>query len=371
MPTSTQGVDRGGAAMRSTSRMRVDGMVRAPESSDKMNSDPTFTSVITIASDRPMAARPQAADDFGGPRRDTPLLPGPLPVAPDSRATLTVLTGLHAGRTVTIGRAPVTVGRAHDADLVLDETGVSRHHARIARSPDGGFYVEDLGSVNGTFVGAVRVDLAPLERGDLLQLGPHLRMRFAVVDAVDEALSRQLYESSVRDPLTHVFNRRYLADRLVAEVARARRGQGEVAVLVIDVDALKTINDSFGHLAGDRLLSTVAARILRSLRIEDVLARYGGDEFVVIAGGTDRSHAEQLAERVRRAVEALRLGARGREVRVTTSIGVASLAELADNSEPPELIALADARMYGAKASGGNKVSTSCAPTATPSASQR
>ena len=321
-----------------------------------------------------MAANPEAtapaADESGELRRDTPLLPAPLPVAPDSRATLTVLSGLHAGRSVTIDRAPVTIGRAPDADLVLDETGVSRHHARVVRSPDGGFYVEDLGSVNGTFVGAARVDVAPLERGALLQLGPHLRMRFAIVDAVDEALSRQLYESSVHDPLTHVFNRRYLADRLAAEVARARRGRSDVAVLVIDVDALKSVNDSFGHLAGDRLLSTVAARILRTLRIEDVLARYGGDEFVVIAGGTDRADAEQLAERVRRAVEALLLSARGREVRTTVSIGVASLTELADNSEPAELIALADARMYGAKASGGNKVSTSCAPTAVAAASR-
>ena len=213
-------------------------------------------------------------------------------------------------------------------------------------------------------MGATRVDFAPLQTGDLLQLGPHLRMRFAIVDAVDEALSRQLYESSVRDPLTHVFNRRYLADRLFAEIARARRTGGDVAVLVIDVDRLKKVNDSFGHLAGDRLLSTVAARIHRSLRVEDVLARYGGDEFVVIAGGNRARHRRaSSAERVRRGVEALHMSARGHEVRITTSIGVASLGELAANTEPAALLALADARMYSAKASGRNKVSTACAPT--------
>ena len=321
------------------------------------------TIVVAIASDRPMAADPPGGagpptDATGSPQRDTPLLPGPLALADDSRATLTVLTGLHAGRTVAIGGAPVTIGRGNDADLVLDETGVSRLHARVVRTSGGGFYVEDLRSMNGTFVGATRVDFAPLGGGELLQLGPHLRMRFAIVDAVDEALSRQLYESSVRDPLTHVFNRRYLTDRLLAEVARARRAGGDVTMLMIDVDGLKTVNDSFGHLAGDRLLSTVAARIRRTLRVEDVLARYGGDEFVVIAVGTERAAAEQLAERVRRAVEALRMRARGHEVRVTTSIGVASLAELAANTEPAALLALADSRMYGAKMSGRNKVST-------------
>jgi diguanylate cyclase (GGDEF)-like protein len=335
--------------------------------------DTTATVVIPIASDRPVPDAPPGGgaprpEDAGAPRRDTPLLPGPLPLTVDSRATLTVLTGLHAGRIVALDGAPVTIGRAQDVDVVLDETGVSRHHARVMRSPGGGFHVEDLRSVNGTFVGASRVDVAPLEAGDLLQLGPHLRMRFAIVDAVDEALSRQLYDSSVRDALTHVFNRRYLVERLVAEIARARRSGGDVSVLMIDVDSLKVVNDSFGHLAGDRLLSTVAARILRALRVEDVLARYGGDEFVVIAVGTDRAAAEQLAERVRRAVAALHMSARGRAVRITTSIGVAALVELAANSEPVALLALADARMYGAKASGRNKVSTACAPPKAPTA---
>jgi diguanylate cyclase (GGDEF)-like protein len=269
---------------------------------------------------------------------------------------LTVLTGLNAGRLISVDGSPVTIGRAEDADLVVDETGVSRHHARVARTPEGGFYVEDLGSVNGTFVGANRVERAPLQRGDLLQLGPRLRMRFAIADAVDEALHQQLYDSSVRDPLTQIFNRRYLDGRLPAEVARARRGHGDLAILMIDVDSLKAVNDSFGHLAGDRALCAVAARIHRALRVEDVLVRYGGDEFVVLAVGTDRVDARQLAERVRRAVEGLHMSARGREVRITASIGVASLAELAANDEPAALLAAADARMYVAKESGKNRV---------------
>jgi diguanylate cyclase (GGDEF)-like protein len=261
----------------------------------------------------------------------------------------------------------VVIGRAADANLVVDETGVSRHHARIARTPTGGFYVEDLASTNGTFVGAERVGLSLLERGDLLQLGPSLRVRFAIVDSVEETLYRHLYESSVRDPLTHVFNRRYLADRLFEEIARARRSDSDLAVLMIDLDSLKTVNDSFGHLTGDRALCAVASRIMRVLRVEDVLGRYGGDEFVVLAVGPDHTAAEQLAERVRRAVEGLDMSAEGHRVRLTTSIGVASLAELAEGVEPVTgLLAMADSRMYGAKTSGKNKV---CAAFATPKAS--
>lgn len=297
------------------------------------------------------------------PRRDTPALPTLLPLTSNARATLTQLTGLHVGRLMAVEGTSVIIGRAPDANLVADEVGVSRHHARVGRTPTGGFYVEDLGSTNGTFVGASRVGLSLLARGDVLQLGPCLRVRFAIVDSVEEALYRQLYECSVRDPLTRVFNRKYLAERLFAEVARARRVEGDVAVLMIDLDSLKTVNDSFGHHAGDRALCAVASGITCVLRVEDVLARYGGDEFVVLAVGPAHTDAERLAERVRRAVEGLDMSAEGHRIRLTTSIGVASLAELADGEEPvTALLEMADSRMYGAKASGKNKVCVTCTP---------
>jgi diguanylate cyclase (GGDEF)-like protein len=305
------------------------------------------------------------ADPGGYRRRETPHLHTPLPLTSHARATLTVLTGLDAGRLMAVDGAPVTIGRAADADLVVDDSGVSRHHVRITHMPAGGFCAEDLASTNGTFVGAMRVGVAVLHRDDLLQLGPNLQIRFAIIDSVDESLHRQLYETSVRDPLTHAFNRRYLVNRLVAEIARERRAEGDVAILMIDVDALKTVNDSFGHLAGDRTLRSVSSRILRTLRIEDVLARYGGDEFVVIAAGTDRDDAGHLAERIRQAVEGLHVCARGYEVRITTSIGVASLTELSAGDEPvAALFAIADARMYRAKAEGRNKVCTGRPPPA-------
>ena len=265
---------------------------------------------------------------------------------------------MHAGRLATIEETPITIGRASDADLVVaDDNGVSRHHARFHRAADGAFYAEDLGSTNGTFLRGERISVAMLHGDDLVQLGPQLQVRFAIVDSLEESLYRQLYESSVHDPLTQAFNRKYLNDRLHAEVSHARRANGAVAVLMIDVDCLKEVNDRFGHLAGDRALRMVAARLLRVLRVEDMLARYGGDEFVVVAVGTAGAGARQLAERVRRAVEDLHIGARGSEVKITASIGVASLAEFEASNEPAAaLLASADARMYAAKASGRNFV---------------
>lgn len=300
----------------------------------------------------------ETSGDSATVRRDTPLLPAPLPVAEHLRATVTILSGLDAGRLIPVDAGDVVIGSGADADVVVHETGVSRHHARLERKPDGTFQVEDLGSVNGTFVGETRVTVAPLAHGQLLQLGPRLRLRFAIVDAVNQALHQQLYDSSVLNPLTKVFNRRYLEARLRTEVARTRRASGELALMVIDVDGFKSINDVLGHLTGDRVLCAVAARIHRALRVEDVLVRFGGDEFVVLAVGTDQVDARQLAERLRSGVESMPMSARGRGVRVTASIGVASLAELDVNDEPLALLAAADARMYLAKQSGRNRVCT-------------
>jgi len=281
----------------------------------------------------------------------------------DAQATLTLLTGLRAGHLHPIDGAATTIGRSVESNLVVEEEGVSRHHARIERTSEGAFYVEDLGSTNGTFLGADRVGVALLRGGDLLQLGPSLQVRFAIVDSPEESFYRRLYESSVHDPLTHVFNRSYMNDRLLAEVANARRAGTDVTLLMLDVDHLKEVNDRFGHMAGDRALCTIASRVLRALRVTDMLARYGGDEFVVIAAGPAGDEAWLLAERVLRSVAGLQMGARGGTVHITASIGMASPGEIASSEDPVrDLLGLADERMYEAKATGRNRVCTSTVP---------
>jgi diguanylate cyclase (GGDEF)-like protein len=287
------------------------------------------------------------------------VLPVRAYVAGGARGTLTLLTGLNAGHLVSVDTSSVTIGRDPEASFVVDDPGVSRLHARVARAPDGGFYLEDLRSTNGTFVGSRSVGVCLLHGGELVQLGPTLLMRFAIVNPGEDSLHHRLYDSAIHDPLTHTYNRKYFSDRLAFEVAQARRDGRDVAILLADVDSLKSVNDTYGHLAGDRALCIVGARIKSTIRADDVLARYGGDEFIVVAPGTSLVEVQHLGERIRRAVEELHMSAQEQNVIVTLSIGGAALSEVISAGDAAvALIALADERLYVAKASGRNRVCT-------------
>jgi diguanylate cyclase (GGDEF)-like protein len=276
------------------------------------------------------------------------------------RATLTVITGLNAGQVFALDAFEHVIGRGTEADLWLEDPAISRKHARIARRPDGRFMVEDMGSTNGTFVGGRKVEgRCDLQTGDRVQVGPNLMLRFSITDDAEQELQRRLYESSTRDALTRAFNRKYFNERLVAEIAHARRHKTHLALLMLDLDRFKEVNDLHGHLAGDMVLRVVAAHVQRLIRIEDVLARYGGEEFVILARSTQHKDAGTLAERVRSTIERLQINVaeKGRlTLQVTTSIGIASLADLPPEAGGTELVASADARLYRAKVSGRNCV---------------
>lgn len=156
------------------------------------------------------------------------------------------------------------------------------------------------------------------------------------------------------DPLTGVLNRRSLIERLDAACLRARARGLPIALLFIDLDHFKEINDSFGHAAGDACLSAVIAPIQAELRQSDVIGRYGGEEFVVILSSADIAAAHPIAERIRNRVSDVRIEGFGPPIQLTCSIGVATSDTLGVWGE--HLIAQADAAVYAAKRSGRNRV---------------
>jgi diguanylate cyclase (GGDEF)-like protein len=184
---------------------------------------------------------------------------------------------------------------------------------------------------------------------------------FAILDSQAEMMTHQLYESAMRDTLTRAHNRRYLIERTESEIAYARRHGTRLSLILFDIDHFKRVNDDHGHLAGDEVLREVAALVSRLIRVEDVFARYGGEEFVVLARGIEHENAGRFGERIRMAVERLEIPHEAMLLRVTISVGVASLDELPEAGREASRDAevwfrLADERLYAAKSAGRNRV---------------
>jgi diguanylate cyclase (GGDEF)-like protein len=161
-------------------------------------------------------------------------------------------------------------------------------------------------------------------------------------------------ELAVRDGLTDLYNRRAFDELLVQALAREDRQQGRLALILLDLDLFKKLNDTYGHPAGDVALRASARVLTQHLRKGDLAARYGGEEFVVILPDTDEEGALHLAERVRGAIQKHRLVFEGARIDLSASFGAAVWP--ADGQEPEALLAAADRALYAAKEGGRNRV---------------
>jgi diguanylate cyclase (GGDEF)-like protein len=164
----------------------------------------------------------------------------------------------------------------------------------------------------------------------------------------------QLRAEAFIDELTGVHNRRYLDEQLGARFGEAARYNMHFSIGLLDIDHFKQVNDAHGHLVGDRVLQETAGIVRKQMRKEDVLVRYGGEEFAVMLPQTDRLGSAILGERIREAFAEHSFDIDGKSLRITVSMGVASY-PLDDCAEPEQLVALADKRLYQAKEAGRNQ----------------
>jgi diguanylate cyclase (GGDEF)-like protein len=155
------------------------------------------------------------------------------------------------------------------------------------------------------------------------------------------------------DPLTSLENRRSFMEQAGVEIARSRRYDLPLSLVLLDVDHFKAINDSRGHAAGDHVLASLGTLLASELRTCDVAARWGGEEFVLLLPNTDCSGGCVLAERLRAAIEALDIRHEAQAIRVSASLGVA---ELLAGESPESLVDRADRAMYAAKVGGRNRI---------------
>ncbi|MEM9058262.1 MAG: DUF484 family protein [Pseudomonadota bacterium] len=219
----------------------------------------------------------------------------------------------------------------------------------------------------GALIGSVNFGSADAQRFTR-ELATDFMQHLAVIAAFaleNEVNRARLIRSGFTDVLTGCHNRRYLQTRLLEELARARRKRQPLGCLVLDLDWFKRVNDTHGHQAGDVVLRESARRIEAEARASDIVARFGGEEFVLLLPDTDSASGAATAERIRRVVRGAPVSLDGGEaVTVTVSIGVAStLPPRATVGQPAELktigealLASADHALYRAKAAGRDRV---------------
>jgi len=201
--------------------------------------------------------------------------------------------------------------------------------------------------------------IRPIDRQELLaRVSTQLR-RYRYTERLRNSV-RNSIEMAVTDALTGLYNRRYLESHLTHVINHAVNRGRYVSVLMLDIDFFKSVNDTHGHDAGDRVLQEMAGRLRASIRSSDLACRTGGEEFVVVLAGTDLHTAERVGERVRKMVAAKPfLAAPGCALNITASLGVASLLGVGDM--PEDLLKRADQALYRAKREGRNRVSLSAA----------
>ncbi len=272
-------------------------------------------------------------------------------------AFLIVISAKHPagiGKMVKLDRE-LTMGRSTEAGLQIEDDGVSRKHAKLMMAPNGQYQLVDLGSTNGTFLNGIKISVAAMQDGDKVQIGSNTVLKFSIQDQLEEQYQKSIYESATRDGLTRIYNKKYFLDTLKKEFAYCLRHRVPLSLVMFDVDHFKKINDTYGHPAGDYVLTRLAQRVSETVRQEDLFARYGGEEFSLLLRESADEKAIRCAERCRRAVDGTQFAFNGTPMKVTISLGVATLLD-SDFAQPEELVSAADKYLYRAKKAGRNRV---------------
>ena len=208
--------------------------------------------------------------------------------------------------------------------------------------------------IKGLEQGACDFITKPFDPEELVaRMRVHLKIKHLQDDL--KRSNELLLELSNTDHLTGLFNRRFLMEALDKEVQRARRKDGQVALLLLDIDHFKRVNDTHGHLQGDVVLQKVALHIQKELRSYDIAARYGGEEFVAVLPDTSLKEAFNVADRIRLSVQGMRFAGSLANEQVTVSLGVALFPSPCFD-DIDGLLRAADEALYQAKERGRNRV---------------
>ncbi|HXK20443.1 MAG TPA: GGDEF domain-containing protein, partial [Polyangiaceae bacterium] len=261
-----------------------------------------------------------------------------------------IISGDDMGRRFELGHSEVSIGRADNCTICVNTDQVSRKHCTV-QPVLGRYYIVDNRSTNGTFVNEQKVERAKLMDGDQIRVGKAV-LKYTE-SHVEQRYFEHVFNLASMDALTGTFNKRYFDETFGKEAQRAQQNGAPLSMVLFDIDHFKQVNDTYGHPAGDAVLSNVAGAVSAQLREGDALFRVGGEEFALVMAATQLDLAVQAAEAARGLIAELATDFMGTIIRVTLSLGVA---ELGPTELPAALYQRADERLYAAKRGGRNRV---------------
>ena len=273
------------------------------------------------------------------------------PSGSDDHGILIQIYGPKLGERYSLDGDIATIGRDLGNNIVLVDESVSRNHAKIERTARG-FVLEDLDSTNGSRVNDDSIKSCLLKSGDQLQIGSFI-LKYIGSGNVEAVYHEEIYRMMITDGLTGIANRRKLDEAMENEFLRAKRYGRPLSIAILDADHFKKVNDTHGHIVGDFVLKKLATLFQQNIRREELLGRYGGEEFVVVMPEVDSSGAFQLAEKLRKTVEGTVFKSGEAELPVTISVGVATLGA---EESVKAFLDTADQALYKSKEDGRNRV---------------
>ncbi len=249
---------------------------------------------------------------------------------------------------------PTLLGRDPNCTLPLHDFGVSRQHAVITPVANGDYVLRDLQSTNGTRVnGAPVPGIRVLKDGEKIFVGDTV-LRFALADKMDIDFHSEVETLVSTDPLTGLPSKRRFDQAFEFSLEDARQANRSLSLMMMDMDGVKQINDTHGHLFGAHVIGETGKLIARELGSNGHACRFGGDEFSAFLPGHDLISALNVAEQIRSAVETAGMAKEGIALNPTLSIGVAQFPNA--GSDMLSLVAMADKALYRAKELGKNRV---------------
>ena len=266
--------------------------------------------------------------------------------------SLVMIYGENIGQKYDIAKERLAIGRGPDNDIILVDSEVSREHA-VIEMHDGSVLIADNDSTNGTLVNDKDVLETVLANGDLIRIGSTI-FKYLHGGDVESLYHEAVYQLTITDGLTQIANKRFLLDFLDKEFSRALRYNRPLSLVMFDIDLFKNVNDTWGHLTGDFVLTEIAYLLRKRVRREELFARYGGEEFMLVLPETELQGALHVAEQVREMVAQHKFIMDEERISITISLGVACMNP--EMKKLDSLVAAVDERMYQAKREGRDRV---------------